>query len=73
MPAADHGNPAIFLLGAESPMPVSHGEQTAALLPASEVVIVPAAGHLSWHEQPGCVATALSRIRGRAGDLEPAG
>jgi pimeloyl-ACP methyl ester carboxylesterase len=65
--------PAIFLLGAESPMPVSHGEQTAALLPASEVVIVPAAGHLPWHEQPGCVATALSRIRGRAGDLEPAG
>jgi proline iminopeptidase len=65
--------PAIFLLGAQSPMPVSHGEQAAALLPGSEVVIVPAAGHLPWHEQPGCVAGALSRIRGLAGNLEPAG
>jgi pimeloyl-ACP methyl ester carboxylesterase len=37
------------------------------------VVIVPAAGHLPWHEQPGSVAGALSRIRGLAGDLEPAG
>jgi pimeloyl-ACP methyl ester carboxylesterase len=54
-------------------MPVSQGEQTAALLPASEVVIVPAAGHLPWHEQPGCVADALSRIRNMTGDLEPAG
>jgi len=65
--------PAIFLPGAQSPMPVSQGEQTAALLPASEVVIVPAAGHLPWHEQPGCVADALSRIRNMTGDLEPAG
>ena len=65
--------PAVFLLGARSPMPVSRGEQAAALLAGSEVVIVPAAGHLPWHEQPGCVAGALSRIRGRAGDLEPAG
>jgi pimeloyl-ACP methyl ester carboxylesterase len=65
--------PAVFLLGAQSPMPVSQGEQTAALLPESEVVIVPAAGHLPWYEQPGCVAGALARIRGQAGDLEPAG
>jgi pimeloyl-ACP methyl ester carboxylesterase len=65
--------PAIFLLGGQSPMPLSQGEQTAALLPGSEVVIVPAAGHLPWHEQPGCVADALSVIRGMAGDLEPAG
>ena len=54
-------------------MPVSHGEQAAALLAGSEVVIVPAAGHLPWHEQPGCVAGALSRIHGRAGNLEAAG
>jgi len=68
----DVSGPAIFLLGAQSPMPVSQGEQTAALLPKSEVVIVPAAGHLPWHEQPGCVADALSRIRQLAGGLEPA-
>ena len=65
--------PAIFLLGAQSPMPVSQGEQAAALLPVSGVVIVPAASHLPWYEQPGCVAGALSRIRGLAGGLEPVG
>jgi proline iminopeptidase len=69
----DVGVPAIFLLGAQSPIPVSQGQQTAALLPRSEVVIVPGAGHVPWHEQPGCVADALSRIRRLAGELEPAG
>jgi pimeloyl-ACP methyl ester carboxylesterase len=65
--------PAIFLLGAQSPMPVSQGEQTARLLPSSEVAIVPAAGHLPWHEQPGCVAAALSRLRDLTGELESVG
>ena len=55
--------PAVFVLGERSPMPVSEGEQTAALLPMAEVTVVPAAGHLPWHEQPGCVAAALGRIR----------
>jgi pimeloyl-ACP methyl ester carboxylesterase/predicted MFS family arabinose efflux permease len=55
--------PAVFVLGERSPMPVSQGEQTAALLPMAEVTVVPAAGHLPWHEQPGCVAAALGRIR----------
>jgi proline iminopeptidase len=55
--------PTVFLLGEQSPMPVSQGEQTAALLPGAEVVIVPGAGHLLWHEQPGSVAQALSRVR----------
>jgi pimeloyl-ACP methyl ester carboxylesterase len=55
--------PSVFVLGAKSPMPVSQGEQTAALLPAAEVVVVPGAGHLPWHEQPGCIAAALTRIR----------
>jgi proline iminopeptidase len=54
--------PAVFVLGEKSPMPVSAGEGTAALLSRSEVQIVPAAGHLPWHEQPGCVAAALARV-----------
>jgi proline iminopeptidase len=54
--------PAIFVLGEHSPMPVSQGERTAALLRRGEVQLVPAAGHLPWHEQPGCVAAALNRI-----------
>jgi proline iminopeptidase len=55
--------PAIFVLGERSPMPVSQGEQTAALIPGAEVEIVPGAGHLPWYEQPGSVAAALSRVR----------
>jgi proline iminopeptidase len=54
--------PSVFVLGERSPMPVSQGEQTAALMPAAEVVLVPGAGHLPWHEQPGCVAAALAGI-----------
>jgi proline iminopeptidase len=54
--------PVVLVLGEKSPMPVSQGQQTAALLSRSEVHIVPGAGHLPWHEQPGCVATALARI-----------
>jgi len=55
--------PAVFVLGESSPMPVSQGEQTAALLPASEVRIIAGAGHLPWHEQPGCLRAALDRVR----------
>jgi proline iminopeptidase len=54
--------PAVFVLGEKSPMPVSQGEATAARLSRSEVHLVPAAGHLPWHEQPGCVAAALARV-----------
>ena len=55
--------PAVFVLGKDSPMPVSQGQHTAALLAAAEVNVIPAAGHLPWHEQPGCVAAALARVR----------
>jgi pimeloyl-ACP methyl ester carboxylesterase len=53
--------PTVFVLGASSPMPVSQGQQTAALMPAAEVNVIPDAGHMPWHEQPGCVAAALAR------------
>jgi pimeloyl-ACP methyl ester carboxylesterase len=64
--------PAVFVLGEQSPMPVSQGQQTAALLPAAEVTVVPGAGHLPWHEQPGCVTAALARIRELAASQDPA-
>jgi proline iminopeptidase len=57
--------PTVFVLGDKSPMPVSQGEQTAALLPAARVVVVPDAGHMPWHEQPGCVADALGQVSAR--------
>jgi proline iminopeptidase len=54
--------PAVFVLGGSSPMPVSQGERTAALLPSASVSVAPGAGHLPWYEQPGCVAAALGRV-----------
>jgi pimeloyl-ACP methyl ester carboxylesterase len=57
--------PVVSLLGELSPMPVSQGEQTAALILGAEVRVVPAAGHLPWHEQPGCVAEALVSLHDR--------
>ena len=44
--------PAIFLPGAQSPMPISQGKQASALLPGSEVVIVPALGHCPGTSSP---------------------
>jgi len=64
--------PAVFVLGEESPMPVSQGQQTAALMPQAGVEIISGAGHLPWHERPGCVAAALAGIRKRAAGLDPA-
>ncbi len=55
--------PVISVLGAKSPMPVTQGEQTAALIGGAEVRIIAAAGHLPWFEQPGCVAAALASIQ----------
>ena len=60
--------PAVFVLGGRSPMPVSAGQQTAALMPQAEVQLAPTAGHLPWHEEPGCVTAALRRLRELLGD-----
>jgi pimeloyl-ACP methyl ester carboxylesterase len=60
--------PAQILLGERSPLPHSAGQATAELLPRSELVVVPGAGHLPWYEQPGCVRAALSRVRGALAD-----
>jgi proline iminopeptidase len=56
--------PAVFVLGEQSPLPPAlAGQPTAAAMPRAEVRLIPAAGHLPWHEQPGCVAAALDRVR----------
>jgi pimeloyl-ACP methyl ester carboxylesterase len=57
--------PVISVLGELSPMPVSQGEQTGALIPGAEVRIIQGAGHLPWHERPGCVAEALASAQDR--------
>jgi proline iminopeptidase len=54
--------PVELVVGQSSPIPVAVSEQTAELLPKSQITIVPGAGHLPWHEQPGCVRAALARL-----------
>jgi pimeloyl-ACP methyl ester carboxylesterase len=58
--------PAVFVLGEQSPLPPAEGQRTAAAMARAEVRLVPAAGHLPWHERPGCVAAALDRVRSLA-------
>lgn len=60
---ANLATPTVVLAGAASPIPVAASEETARLLPHGELVVVPDAGHLPWHERPGCVAEALARVR----------
>ncbi len=55
--------PAVLVVGAAGPMPLSVAEQVAGLLPAAEIVVIPEGGHLPWHERPGCVAAALAAVR----------
>jgi proline iminopeptidase len=57
--------PAIFVLGQQSPIANGQGEQTAALIPAARVRVIPGAGHLPWVEHPGCVADALADLQAR--------
>ena len=40
-------------------------EATAAVFPDARRTIVPGAGHQVWHEAPGCLAAALSRVAAR--------
>lgn len=54
--------PVTVVLGQAGPMPMSAGEETARLIPHSELVVVPGGGHLPWHEQPGCLARVLARL-----------
>ena len=59
--------PAMFVLGAESPIPPAHGIASAALLPLAEVRIEPDCGHFVWLEKAGVVRTELDRLAARAG------
>jgi proline iminopeptidase len=55
-------SPVELVVGESSPIPLEVSEQTAELLPNSQITIVPDAGHLPWHERPGCVRAALARL-----------
>lgn len=53
--------PAIFVLGADSPLRPRHNIATAALMP-NATYRIENSGHLVWMEQPGAVGRALDRI-----------
>jgi pimeloyl-ACP methyl ester carboxylesterase len=55
--------PAVFVLGAASPIPVRHGEASAELIPGARCQIEEDCGHFPWIERPGSVREALELIR----------
>ncbi|WP_325104879.1 alpha/beta hydrolase [Segeticoccus sp.] len=54
--------PVELVLGEHSPLPLEAGLETARLLPLAHTSVIPNAGHLPWHEHPGCVREALTRV-----------
>ena len=55
--------PAVFVLGADSPIPPAHGTASAALIPGARCQIEKDCGHFPWLERPGSVREALELIR----------
>ena len=56
--------PAVFVLGAASPIPPRHGVASAALIPGARHVIEDDCGHFIWLERPGSVRRALQGVCG---------
>jgi pimeloyl-ACP methyl ester carboxylesterase len=54
--------PAVFVLGADSPIPPSYGAATAALIPGARVQVEENCGHFPWIEHPGSVRKALEQV-----------
>jgi proline iminopeptidase len=62
---AGYRGPVEIVAGEASPFPIETATSTAALFSDARVSVVPGAGHLPWHEHPGCVAAALLRLADR--------
>ncbi len=62
---ARYSGPVEIVAGGASPFPAETASSTAALFADARLAIVPAAGHLPWHERPGCIAAALGRLADR--------
>jgi pimeloyl-ACP methyl ester carboxylesterase len=52
--------PALFIHGVSDPLPPAAAEETAALLPDAQVVVVERCGHIPWLEQPDTLFEAVS-------------
>jgi proline iminopeptidase len=60
--AAAYDGPVEVVYGLGGPFPVEAAIETAAAFPRGSATGVPAAGHFSWLDQPGCVADGLVRL-----------
>ena len=60
--------PVGVLVGELSPMPPHAGTDSAGRIPGAWSHVEPGAGHLVWHEAPGCLLTAMDRLVARGGD-----
>jgi pimeloyl-ACP methyl ester carboxylesterase len=56
--------PAVFVLGADSPIPPGHGAASAALIPGARCQVEVDCGHFPWIERPGSVRKALPLVIG---------
>ena len=54
--------PVSVLVGDVSPIPMSAGLNSAALIPGALTVVVEGAGHFPSYEKPGCVVAALDEL-----------
>jgi proline iminopeptidase len=54
--------PAVFVLGAQSPIPPEHGEASADLIPGARCRIEQGCGHFVWLERPGAVRAAVDAV-----------
>jgi pimeloyl-ACP methyl ester carboxylesterase len=54
--------PTVFVLGQQSPIPNSHGEASAALIPGARCEIEKDCGHFLWMEHPGVVRRAVDTL-----------
>ena len=62
---AGYRGPVEIVAGEASPFPIETATSTARLFSDARVSVVPGAGHLPWHEGPGCVTAALRRLADR--------
>jgi proline iminopeptidase len=64
--------PVTFILGRQSPIPLVHGQRTAALIPGAVVHELDACGHMVWMERPGTTVEILkARASWRTGQSVP--
>jgi pimeloyl-ACP methyl ester carboxylesterase len=54
--------PALFVHGAQDPLPIASSVETAKLLPDAQVVLVEESGHFPWVEQPEAFRSAVGEF-----------